>query len=349
MYNGFKHKSIKVELMQDNNNLFQQNPGGQTADTGGLPMPPNNDLPTVVPPTPVASSTQKPRRTIDGVSLDYGYSEPLPAPTPTEIPQQSVETPVFENNNNEFITPAQQIMPSAPVEQPVQQIMPTPVPLEVPQVQLTPTIEPIPTADTIDLSNPEPGLESEIPFEGDPSIAPSPFSQPTDDATNYIEQLATETETTPIDYGPVPSLDDNYDPNDIVINNPAPKTKKYNWLTTIMIAVAILGIGSSVFLFIQYRSVSGELQNAQYQMEQYQLDAESGQKASQQLESLQNTVREQSEKINDLKKENDELKNVSDDLKKAKEELNSITKKFNDQNEKMGKCLTNSDCAKFFK
>ena len=333
--------------MQDNN-LFQQNSDGQTTDTGGFPMPPN-DPAAVAPTAQPSEQAPKPRRTIDGVSLDYGDNEPLPAPAPVDVPLQPVETPVFENNNNEFITPAQQIMPSAPIEQPVQQMMPGPAPLEMPQVQLTPTIGPIPTADNIDLSSPELNLNSEIPFEGDPSIAPSPFSQSTDNATDYIEQLATDTETAPIDYGPVPSLDDNYDPNDIVINNPAPKTKKFNWLTTIMVAVAILGIGASVFLFIQYRSVSGELQNAQYQMEQYQLDAESGQKASQQLESLQNTVREQSEKINDLKKENDELKNVSDDLKKAKEELNSITKKYNDLNEKMGKCLTNSDCAKFFK
>jgi len=315
--------------MQDNNNSFQQTPGAPPTDDG-LPMPPT-DLPPVRPPAP------RPRRAIDGVSLDYSDNEPLPAPEPVSVPEQPAITPAYDSNsiNNVFMPPVQ---PEAPVAQP-ETIEPTPL---APQIPLTPVPEAAPIEPT--------AAPIEAPVD-QPEVTPAdmPIAQPMDSATNdeYLDQLTTDDLSDPEtqNFGPVPSLSDNYEPSDIIIENPKPK--KFNWVTTILIAVAILGIGASIFLFIQYRSISGQLQNAQYQMEQYQMDAESGQKASMQLESLQSTIREQSEKINDLKKENDELQNVSDDLKKTTEDNKSLREKNERLSDQMSKCLADKDCRKF--
>jgi len=322
--------------MQDNN-PFSQNPT-DVPSPGGFPMPPNN-LPAVEPPAPEPpkAPAQKPRVTIDGVSLDYGDNEPLPAPEPVAVPEQPVTSVAPGNGNNAFQTP---VMPAQPV--PAE-------PIGFAQVPLTPAPETAPAELPISQPTIEPAPVNEIPFENDPSVEPPLFSQPTDDS-EYIDQLANSaeptSEATP-DFGAVPSLSDDYSPDDIVINSPL-QPKKFNWLTTILIAVAILGIGASIFLFVQYRSMSGQLQNAQYQMEQYQIEAENGLKASSQLESLQNTVREQSEKIDDLKKENDELKNVGDDLKKVEAERDKLKKDLTTRERQMSNCLNDKTCRKFF-
>lgn len=114
------------------------------------------------------------------------------------------------------------------------------------------------------------------------------------------------------------------------------------WLFAVALAFALVGITGAVFFMIEYNQANTSLTELHGQIQEYRAQAESGQTAMQQLESLQSTVQEQAEKITSLKEENDSMKKTKDELKSAKEEIEKLKKEKEELVNNYAKMLPNS-------
>ena len=240
-------------------------------------------------------------------------------------PFQVDQSPAQPDNNNVEVTPTFPVAetPIAPAKQ-------RPVALD----GVSPSYD-----------NYDNGAENQSePFVPMPESAPamdSAYSQPQEatetdqigndtstDNQGYINPLVNATQnTTPS--STVPELD-NPDATAIEINKVNNGLTFKAWQFFITLGIAIIGVAGTIFFVVEYSQTNASFEETLVQLETYRNQAETSQKAAQQLGDLQDTVREQAEKITTLKEENDTLKKSADELKTVKEENTKLKQEKED-------------------
>jgi hypothetical protein len=170
-----------------------------------------------------------------------------------------------------------------------------------------------------------------------PAAAPADNYQTGDMYTNPM----LNNQPLPVNPYTAPNIYDPYNPNATMVDlNPTyPTVKKPDWRFVITLGSGIICLAGLIFFWIAWGNANSSLVDAQLQAEDYKTKSETGVKAANQLEDLQDTIREQNKKIEDLQDEKDDLKKESDKVKDLDAQVTSLKKEKDDLTNKMTELL----------
>jgi hypothetical protein len=171
-----------------------------------------------------------------------------------------------------------------------------------------------------------------------------PMDYPVD---SYANPLVSN-QPLPVNHYTTPNIYDPYDPYATMVDlNPtAPNpNKKPDWRFVATLGAGIVCLAGLIFFWIMWGQASASLNDAVLQVEDLTTKSQTGEKAANQLQDMQSTIRDLNTKIETLQDKNDALTKDADKVKDLEDQITTLKKDKETLNDKLTELLLKSNSS----